>query len=75
MSKVVERALASNEYLRNRRMVVFRAFDIYKENVNYGIVEETQEKHEEILNWYRACCDLDKNAINNVPSEVAKYLW
>ena len=74
MSKVVERALASNEYLRNRRMVVFRAFDIYKENVNYGIVEETQERHEDILTWYRACCDLDKNAINNVPSEVAKYL-
>lgn len=74
MSKVVERALTSNEHLRNRRMVIFKAFDIYKENVNYGIVEESQERHEQILAWYHKCCDLDRNALENVPVEVAKYL-
>ena len=74
MSKVVERAKSSAEYLRNQRKKVFRAFDIYKENVNYGIETETQEKHEQILAWYHKCCDLDRNALKNVPVEVAKYL-
>ena len=74
MSKVVERAKNSAQVLRQERAIVFKAFDIYKQNVAYGVEQETQEKHNEIIAWYNACLNLDKNAIENVPSEVAKYL-
>ena len=74
MSKVVDRANASPEYLRQKRAKVFKAFDVYKENVNYGLVEETEQEHENIKIWYNACLDLNKNAIENVPEKIAKYL-
>ena len=73
MSKVVERAKNSAQVLRQERARVFKAFDIYKQNVGYGLIAETQERHEEIKSWYNACLNLDKNAIENVPSEVVKY--
>lgn len=75
MSKVVDRAKNSAQVLRQERARVFKAFDIYKQNVAYGVEQETQEKHNEIISWYNACLNLDRHAIENVPSEVAKYLW
>ena len=81
MSKVVERANASPDVLRQKRARAFKAFDVYKQNVNYGLVEETEQEHEDIKNWYNACLDLTenglinaKNAIENVPEKVKKYL-
>lgn len=65
---------ATTEMLREARKRAFRAFDIYKTNISYGIISETKAKHTEILNWYNACCDLDKEAINNVPSEIKEYM-
>ena len=81
MSKVVERAKNSAKVLRQERARVFKAFDIYKQNVNYGLVEENEQEHENIKNWYNAFLDLTdngiiqaKNAIENVPEKVKKYL-
>lgn len=30
----------------------FAAFDIYKSNIFYGVINESQEQHEEVLEWY-----------------------
>ena len=74
MSKVVERAKASTELLRAKRKRLFKAFDIYKENVNYGLIEETQETHNKLVQWYQGCLDLDTNAIDNCPNEIKPYM-
>ena len=71
---IEERAKHSKEVLRAKRSRLFRAFDVYKQNVSYGLVEETTEKHEEIKSWYNKCRELDYEAINNPPQEIAKYL-
>lgn len=71
---VLDRALHSQEYLREKRKSLFKAFDILKENVNFGINTLTQERKQEILVWYQKALDLDYNAINEYPSELEKYL-
>lgn len=71
---VLDRALHSPEYLRQQRTRLFKAFDILKENVNFGIDELTQERKEEILVWYHKALDLDYDAMNEYPSELDKYL-
>ena len=70
-----ERGEHSQEYLRNKRARLFKAFDIYKQNVAYGIDSETSERHNEIASWYQQALDLEYNAINNYPQELEKYLW
>ena len=71
---VKDRALHSQEFLRNKRTRLFKAFDILKENINFGIDTITNERKEEILTWYHKCLDLDFDALNNPPSELEKYL-
>ena len=72
--KPSERAKHTPEVLRKERTRLFKAFDIYKSNVEYGVVPETQETHDLITNWYLACLELDYQAINNPPSEIIRYL-
>lgn len=74
MSKLLEHAQHNLDVLRTKRARLFKAFDIYKENVNYGLIQETQETHDKLANWYRKCLDLDFNAISNCPTELEKYL-
>lgn len=74
MSKLLENARHNLDVLRTKRARLFKAFDIYKENVNYGLIQETQETHDKLANWYRNCLDLDFNAISNCPTELEKYL-
>ena len=71
---IEERAKRSPEILRAKRTRLFRAFDIYKQNVSYGLVDETNDRHEEIKAWYNKCRELDYEAINNPPLEIKKYL-
>lgn len=71
---VLERAKHTQEVLRKERAKLFKAFDIYKQNVAYGLIEETQETHSKLASWYLACLELDYNAINNCPSELERYL-
>ena len=66
----------SEEYLnllRKKREPLLKAFDVYKANVNYGIVSETDEQKANILEWYSKVLALDETALNNVPSVIAKY--
>ena len=67
----------SEEYLnllRKKREPLLKAFDVYKANVSYGIVSETEEQKATILEWYSKVLALDESALNNVPREVEKYL-
>ena len=75
MSKLLENARHNLDVLRTKRARLFKAFDIYKSNVEYGVIDETQETREKIVSWYKKCLDLDYNAINNCPTELEKYLW
>lgn len=74
MSKLLEHAQHNKDVLRNKRAKLFKAFDIYKENVNYGLVVETEETHSKLASWYLACLELDYEAITNYPNELEKYL-
>ena len=62
------------DYLRTKREPLLKAFDIYKSNVAYGVVDETTTKHNEIVKWYQSVLDLNEEAIFNAPTEVIKYL-
>lgn len=74
MSRLIENAKHNLDYLRNQRAKLFKAFDIYKSNVEYHLIVETQETHDRIATWYNACLELDYNAIENYPCELERYL-
>ena len=56
---------------RDIRRDLLSAFDIYKQNVVYGILDETQADRETVLRWYRALLDLDETAFSEVHPAVA----
>ena len=60
--------------LRMKRDPLLKAFDIYKSNIMYGTVVETDEQKAIVKEWYQKILDLDEEAIDNPPSVVAKYL-
>ena len=74
MSKLLENAKHNLDYLRNQRAKLFKAFDILKENVNFGITPMSDERKQEIISWYSHALELDYNAIENYPSELERYL-
>jgi hypothetical protein len=74
MSRLIENAKHDLSYLRNQRAKLFKAFDILKENVNFGITPMSDERKYEIINWYIKALELDYDAINNYPSELERYL-
>lgn len=59
--------------LRALRAPLLAAFDIYKSNVYYGIVKESERDHAAVLAWYQALLDLDEGAVKNPPAAVLKY--
>lgn len=60
------------DYLRKKREPLLIAFDKYKTNVSYGLIQETN--HEEMKKWYLSILDLDEDSINNVPTCIKYYL-
>ena len=74
MSELTDRARISPEILRMERERLFKAFDIYKANVRYGVVGESEEEHTRITEWYRKALDLDTNAIRDYPIVLNRYL-
>ena len=65
---------AKIQRLRELRCPLLKAFDIYKTNVLYGIINESESEKAEVLKWYQAILDLDKEAIENPLSQIKKYL-
>lgn len=74
MSELTDRARISPEILRMERERLFKAFDIYKANVRYGVIGESDEEHTRITEWYRKALDLDANAIRDYPIVLNRYL-
>ena len=62
------------ERLRNLRCPLLKAFDIYKINVMYNIITESESEKAEVLKWYQAILNLDKDAIENPLPQITKYL-
>lgn len=71
---VIDRAKRSPEVLRAKRAKLFKAFDILKENVNFGIDTLTKERKTAILEWYNLALDLNYEALETYPEELEKYL-
>ena len=74
MSELLNRAKNNVVVLRQKRGKLFKAFDIYKSNIEYGLITETDEAHQRIASWYLLALDLDYNAITNYPPELDRYL-
>ena len=74
MSELTDRAKISPEILRMERERLFRAFDIYKANVRYGVIGESEEEHTRITEWYRKALDMDIDAIKGYPVVLNRYL-
>lgn len=74
MSELLNRAKNNVVVLRQKREKLFKAFDIYKSNIEYGLITETDEAHQRIASWYLLALDLDYNAIANYPTELDRYL-
>ena len=60
--------------LRAKRKPLLQAFDTYKTNVFYGIVQETTYDKLKIIAWYEDIKALDEEAINNPPDAIKYYL-
>lgn len=63
--------------LRSKRERMLIAFDKYKSSVNYGIITETTEERQAVIEWYNKLLDLDKATIENidlVPNKIKYYL-
>lgn len=72
--KLIEGTKAETEVKRRMRAPLLKAFDVYKTNVEYGVMTETPEEHEAVLLWYRGLLDLDSTAIANPPEKIISYL-
>ncbi len=64
----------AKEAQRQVREPLLKAFDVYKSNVNYGVIIETDAEHFAVLEWYRKLCDLRPEAFENIPSQIERYL-
>ena len=59
---------------RQIRKPLLEAFDIYKSNVYYGIVSETEEEHAAVLAWYHSLLNLEEGALRAVPDGIVQYV-
>lgn len=64
------------EYLREQRKSLLKAFDIYKTNVQYGIENETEKEHQNILEWYNGILNLNIEYFkwDNIPEKINHYM-
>lgn len=73
---LLEGKISESEYLKRKtdlfreyRRQTFKAFDIYKSNVQYGLEIETEEERNEMIAWYHSMKNFTNqiNTINNYP--------
>lgn len=77
--RLADKASVNPDLLRQRRAIAFQAFDIYKANVQYGIVVELEGDHELAIRWYYNCLNMEQpdvvaDALDNVPPLVKHYM-
>ena len=76
-TQIAQEAMKTEEgrnILRSKRKKLLEAFDVYKTNVSYGLIEEDQESHQAITAWYRGLLDLDPEAFDDVPIWIQRFL-
>lgn len=58
------------DHFREYRKQTFKAFDIYKSNVQYGLEFETEEERLEMITWYNNMKNFTNqiNIINQYPT-------
>ena len=71
--KLNKKALKEKE-LRAKRLNLFKAFDILKSNIYFGIDHIDSVEQQALIKWYEAALDLEEEAINNPPAILAKYV-
>lgn len=62
------------EYLRSSRPRLLMAFDKYKSNINYGVINETLEERNAIIEWYNGLLELEEESFVNIPEKIKYYL-
>ena len=71
------------EKFRSYRLKAFNAFDIYKSNVQYGIITETELEHSAILDWYSIMLNFPESITEenyktvvfpSIPEQLERYL-
>ena len=74
LSDLLQNTKGGDMIKRSQRKALLKAFDIYKTNVQYGIVDDSQR--EAVLYWYQAILELEDWAFesDNIPSNIRKYL-
>lgn len=62
--------------LRDKRVPLLKAFDVYKSSVAYGTEIETEEQRVKMMTWYNLLLALDEDAMKeeNIPERVKYYL-
>jgi hypothetical protein len=83
-AKVLSRAdlnrlpVVETEETKNAKRVIreklLTAWDIHKSNVSYGAETETEEEHAKCITWWKAICNLEDWAFEEIPEGVKKHL-
>jgi hypothetical protein len=60
--------------LRAQRIEILKAFDIYKTNVLYGLINESEEEHLIIFDWYNKMLELEESAFAKIPEKIKYYM-
>ena len=60
--------------LRSVRKDLLKAFDVYKTNVSFGILLQTELENAVAKKWYEKLLDLNEDAFLDIPSQISKYL-
>lgn len=61
----------NNKYSKDN---LIKAFNEYRNNVNYGVIKEDEATHQLVLKWYSLLINNDINSINNPPVVIRKYM-
>lgn len=76
--KIVKKELSTNTQtiVKNKysKESLIKAFNEYRNNVNYGVIKEDESTHQLVLNWYSSLINNDINSINNPPQVITKYM-
>lgn len=64
---------------KNYRALVFKAYDIYKTNVIYGLEIETEEEKLELIRWYNLMRDYPimmatEKEFPEIPEKIRYYM-
>lgn len=62
------------EELREKRVPLLKAFDVYKASVAYGVEFENDEQRDEIVKWYGDLLHLEESAFVVIPERIKYYL-